>query len=434
MPYASTPHVSISHVHRPNRPLRRLHARYLHLLTQSLHTPGPTPIHQHDSRPYASTSNPATLHDCRPTSRCRLRYPRITSLRSDLSHSSSARLHALYLTPHVSTHTPPSPRTTKHVSTSLAFMPHAFMPKSSTPLAYPSPSHMPPAARTTPRHLHASTHHSNASTPVLFIPHLNSSPLPASIPHASSSPSSHPLASPVTALVYSVAVAGAAAVFLALALTLACVAYKHVRVAADLNNMAWRVRADEVLAEPGRPFSSRLGLQRAAEGGRGGAAGGGGGANGGGVGGGGGGGGDVCGGGAADADKTSRRGSFLSCDTLLPAHVYTAVGIYKETRVAIKKVTIKKKLDINKKLLWEIKQVRDVTHENTVRFIGACIDTSDILILTEYCPKGSLRDVLENDELELDWNFRMSLIHDVVKVCDATARSAWLVTLCDVDG
>lgn len=60
--------------------------------------------------------------------------------------------------------------------------------------------------------------------------------------------------------------------------------------------------------------------------------------------------------------------------------------------------------------------MRDVTHENTVRFIGACIECPTVLILTEYCPKGSLKDVLENEALQLDWNFRMSLIHDIVKV------------------
>lgn len=57
-----------------------------------------------------------------------------------------------------------------------------------------------------------------------------------------------------------------------------------------------------------------------------------------------------------------------------------------------------------------------MSHENTVRFIGACIECPVVLILTEYCPKGSLKDVLENEELKLDWNFRMSLIHDIVKV------------------
>lgn len=84
-----------------------------------------------------------------------------------------------------------------------------------------------------------------------------------------------------------------------------------------------------------------------------------------------------------------------------------------------------------------------------VRFVGACIDLPrpTVLILTEYCPKGllkrisidlilfkknnttkkqiwfsillllgSLKDVLENEAIQLDWNFRMSLIHDIVKV------------------
>lgn len=78
-----------------------------------------------------------------------------------------------------------------------------------------------------------------------------------------------------------------------------------------------------------------------------------------------------------------------------------------------------------------VSKVRDVTHENTVRFIGACIHCPTVLILTEYCPKGSLKDVLENDALRLDWNFRVSLIHDIVKVCDNMTnrdyryRAAW---------
>lgn len=37
------------------------------------------------------------------------------------------------------------------------------------------------------------------------------------------------------------------------------------RLAADLNNMSWRVRPEEVLLEIGKPFSSRLALQRSLE-------------------------------------------------------------------------------------------------------------------------------------------------------------------------
>nr|CAD7203630.1 unnamed protein product [Timema douglasi] len=50
--------------------------------------------------------------------------------------------------------------------------------------------------------------------------------------------------------------------FLALSLAIACIAYKRMQVVADLNNMSWRVRPEEVLLEVGRPFSSKLGLQR----------------------------------------------------------------------------------------------------------------------------------------------------------------------------
>lgn len=62
-------------------------------------------------------------------------------------------------------------------------------------------------------------------------------------------------------------------------------------------------------------------------------------------------------------------------------------------------------------------QARNVSHENTARFIGACVDCPLVFILTEYCPKGSLKDVLANEELQLDWNFRTSLVHDIVQVC-----------------
>ncbi|CAH0381340.1 unnamed protein product [Bemisia tabaci] len=156
--------------------------------------------------------------------------------------------------------------------------------------------------------------------------------------------------------------------------------------AADLNNMSWRVRPEEVLLEVSRQFSSRLALQKTTE----------------------------IFEPALRERLHCRRRSDDSTSSLLPSQVYTTVGIYKGSRVAIKKI-VKRKVDINKKLLREVKQVRDVTHENTVRFIGACIECPYVLILTEYCPKGSLKDVLENEALKLDWNFRMSLIHDIVK-------------------
>uniref|UniRef100_A0AAY4CW71 Guanylate cyclase n=1 Tax=Denticeps clupeoides TaxID=299321 RepID=A0AAY4CW71_9TELE len=60
-------------------------------------------------------------------------------------------------------------------------------------------------------------------------------------------------------------------------------------------------------------------------------------------------------------------------------------------------------------------QMRDVHNEHLTRFIGACIDPPNICIITEYCPRGSLQDVLENESITLDWMFKYSLINDIVK-------------------
>ncbi|XKL59223.1 hypothetical protein PGB90_000239 [Kerria lacca] len=58
-------------------------------------------------------------------------------------------------------------------------------------------------------------------------------------------------------------------------------------------------------------------------------------------------------------------------------------------------------------------QMKDLHHDHLARFYGACTDPCCLLI--EYCPKGSLQDILENEQIKLDWMFRYSLMHDIVK-------------------
>ncbi|KAM5258365.1 atrial natriuretic peptide receptor 2 isoform 5-T5 [Hipposideros larvatus] len=82
--------------------------------------------------------------------------------------------------------------------------------------------------------------------------------------------------------------------------------------------------------------------------------------------------------------------------------------------VAIKHVN-KKRIELTRQVLFELKHMRDVQFNHLTRFIGACIDPPNICIVTEYCPRGSLQDILENDSINLDWMFRYSLINDLVK-------------------
>ncbi|XP_066910616.1 atrial natriuretic peptide receptor 1-like [Clytia hemisphaerica] len=59
--------------------------------------------------------------------------------------------------------------------------------------------------------------------------------------------------------------------------------------------------------------------------------------------------------------------------------------------------------------------MRDIRHDNINPFIGACIDTGNVMIVTQYGVRGSLQDILENEDIKLDKLFCLSLLHDIVK-------------------
>ncbi|XP_053709944.1 atrial natriuretic peptide receptor 2 isoform X3 [Synchiropus splendidus] len=112
----------------------------------------------------------------------------------------------------------------------------------------------------------------------------------------------------------------------------------------------------------------------------------------------------------------SQRGS--SYGSLITAHgkyqLFAKTGYFKGNLVAIKHVN-KKRIELTRQMLLELKHMRDIQFNHLTRFIGACIDAPNICIITEYCPRGSLQDILENESINLDWMFRYSLINDIVK-------------------
>uniref|UniRef100_A0A452R1M8 Guanylate cyclase n=1 Tax=Ursus americanus TaxID=9643 RepID=A0A452R1M8_URSAM len=112
------------------------------------------------------------------------------------------------------------------------------------------------------------------------------------------------------------------------------------------------------------------------------------------------------------------KGRGSSYGSLMTAHgkyqIFANTGHFKGNVVAIKHVN-KKRIELTRQVLFELKHMRDVQFNHLTRFIGACIDPPNICIVTEYCPRGSLQDILENDSINLDWMFRYSLINDLVK-------------------
>ncbi|XP_072039413.1 atrial natriuretic peptide receptor 1-like [Amphiura filiformis] len=94
--------------------------------------------------------------------------------------------------------------------------------------------------------------------------------------------------------------------------------------------------------------------------------------------------------------------------------LFAEVAQYQGRIVALKRFS-NTKVELNRTILVELKHMRDIEHSNIVRFVGACVDAPNVAVFWEYCPKGSLQDILENEALKLDATFKNSLIYDLIK-------------------
>eukprot|EP00062_Callorhinchus_milii_P020617 gi/632976478/ref/XP_007904816.1/ PREDICTED: atrial natriuretic peptide receptor 1-like [Callorhinchus milii] len=102
------------------------------------------------------------------------------------------------------------------------------------------------------------------------------------------------------------------------------------------------------------------------------------------------------------AINTSRKQHFIQ------------TGIFDGRTVATKRIK-KRTFTLSEVIRKEVKQVRELDHPNLCKFIGGCIEVPNVAIITEYCPKGSLNDVLLNEDIPLNWGFRFSFATDIAR-------------------
>jgi len=122
-------------------------------------------------------------------------------------------------------------------------------------------------------------------------------------------------------------------------------------------------------------------------------------------------------------NRTQSRSSFASqtsndSNGNRIKNAYTKTANYRGAIVAIKELQFssKKDKDIPRASKVEMKLMKEIRHDNINPFIGACIkhESNLIYIVTEYCSKGSLQDVLDNSDVKLDSMFVSSLVFDLL--------------------
>ncbi|XP_044039400.1 retinal guanylyl cyclase 2 isoform X2 [Siniperca chuatsi] len=70
---------------------------------------------------------------------------------------------------------------------------------------------------------------------------------------------------------------------------------------------------------------------------------------------------------------------------------------------------------INPKTSHVFELMKDMRHENVNPFLGFFHDCGVFAIVTEFCSRGSLEDLVLNDDVKLDWMFKSSLLLDLIK-------------------
>ncbi|ERE78298.1 guanylate cyclase 2G-like protein [Cricetulus griseus] len=94
---------------------------------------------------------------------------------------------------------------------------------------------------------------------------------------------------------------------------------------------------------------------------------------------------------------------------------YAPVGLYQGNHVALCYIDDEAEAWLKKPtVLQEVWLMCELKHENIVPFFGVCTEPPNICIVTQYCKKGSLKDVLRNSDHEMDWIFKLSFAYDIV--------------------
>ncbi|XP_034282965.1 retinal guanylyl cyclase 1 [Pantherophis guttatus] len=97
------------------------------------------------------------------------------------------------------------------------------------------------------------------------------------------------------------------------------------------------------------------------------------------------------------------------------AEVEQNVAVVEGDWVWLKRFPGTKNIEVKSSAEKVFCQLRDLRHENVNPFVGFFHDSGVLAIVSEHCMRGSLEDLLRNEDMKLDWMFKSSLLLDLIK-------------------
>ncbi|XP_048885657.1 retinal guanylyl cyclase 2-like [Brienomyrus brachyistius] len=103
------------------------------------------------------------------------------------------------------------------------------------------------------------------------------------------------------------------------------------------------------------------------------------------------------------------------------SYIYTSpdssnIAVFQGDWVWLKKWFVGDQVtEINKSTKAIFSKLRDMRQENLNLYLGLFLDCNIFGIVMEYCPRGSLQDLINNADMRLDWMFKSSLIMDLIR-------------------
>ncbi|KAM6987354.1 retinal guanylyl cyclase 2 [Tautogolabrus adspersus] len=99
----------------------------------------------------------------------------------------------------------------------------------------------------------------------------------------------------------------------------------------------------------------------------------------------------------------------------MATHETTNVAVYEGDWVWLKKFEVGQFKEVKQSMTKIFTKMKDLRNENVNPFLGFFSDCSMFAVVTEHCSRGSLQDLLRNDDVKLDWMFKSSLLLDLIK-------------------